>query len=78
MFILKIYLLFSLLSFVLLIILNGIVSMLFPNIFNFHNTHWILGRLTGLYSLDFIFDISISALAIGFVLSARWLYYYKI
>jgi len=52
--------------------------MLFPNIFNFHNTHWILGRLTGLYSLDFIFDISISALAIGFALSARWLYYYKI
>ena len=73
----KIYLLFSLLVFVLLTILNGIVSMLFPNTFNFHNTHWILGRLTGLYSLDFVFDIGISAFAIGFVLSARWLYYYK-
>lgn len=73
----KIYLLFSLLAFILLSIVNGMISMFIPNLPNFHNTHWILGRLTGLYALDYIFDMGISALIIGIMLSARWLYYYS-
>lgn len=59
-------LLFSLFFFVILVIANGLIAMLIPTSYNFHHTHWIIGRLTGLWGFDFLFDIGITSLLIGF------------
>ena len=74
---LRIYLLLSLLAFLMIAIVNGIVSMAMPDGHNFHYTHWILGRLTGAWSIDFIVDMLITALCIGLALTIVWINHYR-
>lgn len=64
---LYISLLFSLFFFIVIVITNGLISMLVPWNFNFHHTHWIFGKLTGLWGLDFLVDIGITSIALGFI-----------
>lgn len=64
----KIFLLLTSLIFLFLVIVNGIVSMLLPLEYNFHHTHWILGRLTGLYEYDFLVDMLLVSFAAALVI----------
>ncbi|MEM0364784.1 MAG: hypothetical protein QW450_01405 [Candidatus Nitrosocaldus sp.] len=74
---LRIYLLLSLLAFLIIAIVNGIASMIMPEGPNFHYTHWILGRLTGAWSIDFIVDMLITAFGVGIVLTIVLINHYK-
>lgn len=71
--ILTTFLLISLISYILLMIgtiINEIVS---PYKLNFFYTHWIVGRLTGLWELDVFVDTAIVAFIVGF-LASLWVY----
>ncbi|MCS6768407.1 MAG: hypothetical protein RMJ59_04845 [Candidatus Nitrosocaldus sp.] len=74
---LRIYLLLSMLAYAIIVLVNGIMAMLFPSLPNFHYTHWILGRLTGLWSIDFIVDMLLVALGLGLMLTIAWMHHYR-
>ncbi len=73
----RIYLLLSLPTFLIIVLINSIISMIAPDAPNFHYTHWILGRLTGLWSIDFIVDMLVTAFGIGFILTIVWIHHYR-
>lgn len=74
---LRMYLLLSLLAFIVIVLVNGMLSMMMPEGPNFHYTHWILGRLTGLWSMDFVLDMLVTAFGVGLVLTIAWMHHYK-
>ncbi|MFQ5941597.1 MAG: hypothetical protein ACE5KA_07875 [Nitrososphaerales archaeon] len=65
---LVIYLLLSLFFFIVIAMINGLIAMLIPTNYGFHYTHWILGRLTGLWEYDFLVDIGITSLFAALVM----------
>lgn len=62
------YLSCSLFFFIIIAVVNGLVVMLMPASYNFHYTHWVFGRLTGLWEYDVLVDMGIAALGAGFIL----------
>ncbi len=70
--ILTTFLVISLVTFIVLLI-GTIVNELLSLKSNFFYTHWLLGRLTGLWQYDFLVDISIVAFCIGAV-AALWVH----
>ncbi|RMF31068.1 MAG: hypothetical protein D6752_02915 [Candidatus Nitrosothermus koennekii] len=63
----------SLVTFIVLMIGTVVNEVLLPYKANFFYTHWILGRLTGLWEYDFLVDISIVSFAIG-ALAMLWVH----
>ena len=61
----------SLLSYVILMTGTVINEVLMPFKANFFYTHWILGRLTGLWELDVFVDTMLVSIAIG-LLAVLW------
>ena len=66
------FLTISLVTFIALLI-GTIVNEVLSLKSNFFYTHWILGRLTGLWQYDFLVDISIVSFGIG-ALAALWVH----
>jgi hypothetical protein len=66
------FLIISLVTFIALLI-GTIINELLSLKSNFFYTHWILGRITGLWQYDFLVDISIVAFCIG-ALAALWVH----
>ncbi len=67
------FLVVYLITYISLMIGTIINEILLPYKANFFYTHWILGRLTGLWEYDFIIDIGIVSLAIG-LLATLWVH----
>lgn len=70
---LTVFLTISLVIFVSLMIGTILNEVLTDSKLNFFYTHWILGRLTGLWEYDFIVDTSIVSFSIG-LLAALWVH----
>ncbi|MEM4275083.1 MAG: hypothetical protein QXK74_02200 [Candidatus Nitrosocaldaceae archaeon] len=67
------FILVTFLSFIILMIGTVLNELISPYKINFFYTHWIVGRLTGLWDYDFIVDTALVSLCIG-LLAVLWVH----